>query len=69
MNTKDIRWVEIVIYSKNVLSNVYHRYYYTVEDSKDKPDEYLGAIPLRFIYEVNMLDPKEYKRKDFPFRI
>jgi len=45
------------------------RYYYTVEDWKEKAEDYLGAIPLKSIYEVNMLDPNEYKRKDFPFRI
>ncbi|EAR83243.2 PH domain protein (macronuclear) [Tetrahymena thermophila SB210] len=45
------------------------RYYYNREDSKEKPEEYLGAIPLRFIYEVNMLDPKQYGRSDYPFII
>lgn len=52
-----------------VMSTKDIRYYYTLEDSKDRPEDFLGSIPLRFIYEVNLLDQKEYRRKDYPFRI
>lgn len=52
-----------------ILSSRELRYYYSKEDSLQNPDNYLGAIPLGYIYNIIPLNDKAIGNKQFAFLI
>lgn len=47
-----------------VLNTKELKYYYTEEDCKENPDEPLGSISLKHIYNIMPLDERVYKREN-----